>query len=428
MSYEQKIIGGIVSGLIVPSGVDLASTDFENADLGRCLEIARELELENKPINAEVLISRLSEQDFYNVNDFNLMAQSCGSVSMALEAVDRVKGKALKSFLLQQTASLAIADKKTGTQILDNLRDLVTHAEQYYQTSDNNFVFLKDLVGQVKGVYTDLHAGTSYAVSTGFPEIDEHIVDGFSKGDLHVIVGFTGQGKSALALNCAKFQAKQNICVGVLSREMSAIENVMRLQSAETGTARWKIRKNLYIDDFYKLTDNLDEIAKLPIAFDTRTKDIESLRPQVRKMVEQYDMQILYVDYLQLLSSSKNSTRAEEVAAVSRGLKEIAMENKIPVVALCQYNRAAANASVFDLINFLKESSGIEQDSSTIVYIQIEKTEEKKQIKDAKLTVLKNRNGATFASVDLRYHGEIFTFYEARDISNVSSVTAGGAF
>lgn len=428
MSYEQKIIGGIVSGLIVPSGIDLASTDFEDADLGNCFKIARELENENRSIDANVLSSRLTTEGFYGADDFRLMAQSCGSVSMALEAVDKVKGKALKTFLLQQTASLAISDKKTGTQILDNLRDLVLHAEQNYQTSDNNFIFLKDLIGNVKGVYADLHAGVSYAVSTGFTEIDEHILDGFSKGDLHIIVGFTGQGKSALALNCARFQAKVGICVGILSREMSSIENVMRLQSADTGIARWKMRKNLYLTDFCTLKDNLDALANLPIAFDTRTKDIESLRPQVRKMVDQYDMQILYVDYLQLLSSSKNATRAEEVSAVSRGLKEIAMENKIPVVALCQYNRGATNASVFDLINYLKESSGIEQDSSTIIYIQIEKTEEKKQIKDAKLTVLKNRNGATFASVDLRYHGEIFTFYEARDISNLSSSATGGAF
>ena len=94
------------------------------------------------------------------------------------------------------------------------------------------------------------------------------------------------------------------------------------------------------------------------------------------------------------------------------------MENNIPVVALCQFNRGGSQASIFDLMSYLKESSGIEQDASTILYVQIEKTEENKRVKDGKLTVLKNRNGATFASVELAYQGEIFQFFEKQIWAN----------
>jgi replicative DNA helicase len=130
-------------------------------------------------------------------------------------------------------------------------------------------------------------------------------------------------------------------------------------------------------------------------------------------MVEGFDMKILYVDYLQLLSSKHGAgNRATEVQAISRTLKEIAMDNKIPVVSLCQFNRSAGQANIYDILSHLKESSGIEQDASTILYIQIEKTDQPKQVKDAKLTVLKNRNGATFKPIDLHYRGETFTFSE----------------
>jgi replicative DNA helicase len=118
------------------------------------------------------------------------------------------------------------------------------------------------------------------------------------------------------------------------------------------------------------------------------------------------------VDYLQLMKADVSDNRAQEVSAISRGLKEIAMTYHIPVIAICQFNRGAVNASLFDIMSYLKESSGIEQDASTILYVQVEKTEDRKQIRDAKLTILKNRNGATFASIPLNYRGEIFTFYE----------------
>ena len=93
---------------------------------------------------------------------------------------------------------------------------------------------------------------------------------------------------------------------------------------------------------------------------------------------------------------------------------------------MCQFNRGAANATIYDILGHLKESSGIEQDASTIMYVQLEKTEERKQIKEAKITILKNRNGASFHSVDLEYHGEIFTFNEPNTF-NSTSVYRGGA-
>lgn len=413
--YEKRIIGGIVRGLVRPSELDLTASDFESADLGACVAFAQKLESEGKAIDAELLCLRLNDKEygFYTPDDFALMAASVTSASVVWESVDKVKATALRTLILSETAKIALLEDKTAAELLDRVKSIVVKADDHYRTSENNFIFLSELVPKVKAVYDDLFAGTSYSVPTFFPQIDDLILDGFSRGDEHIIVGFTGSGKSALALAFAREQARNGLCVGVVSREMSDIENVMRLQSSDANIPRWQMRKGMRDFTHRDLTAHLDSFSALPIAFDTRTANVEDLRPQVRRMVDGYGMKILYVDYLQLLSSKGNqSTRAGEVQAISRTLKEIAMENKIPVVSLCQFNRGAAQASIYDILGYLKESSGIEQDASTILYVQLEKTEEKKEIKDAKLTVLKNRNGATFSSVELNYRGETFTFTE----------------
>lgn len=428
--HEKRIIGGIVKGVVRPSEIDLASSDFETADLGLCITHAQALESEGRKIDAELLQSRLSDTDsFYTAEDFKLMAAAVGSASVVWESVDRVKSSALKALILRETATIALMDDKPSSELLERVKAIVTKAEDRYRSSENGFVFVSEILPELKGVYDDLLSGVSYSVPSYFSSIDDLIGDGFSRGDEHIIVGFTGSGKSALALAFVLRQAREGVCVGVVSREMSKLENMMRVQANDAQIPRWQMRKGMRDFTHRNLTAHLDKLSDLPIAINTQTSDVESLRPQVKRMVEGYGMQILYVDYLQLLTSKKGqATRAGEVQAISRTLKEIAMENKIPVISLCQFNRGAAQASIYDILGHLKESSGIEQDASTILYIQIEKTEEKKRVKDAKLTVLKNRNGATFASVDLLYTGETFSFNEPETYtSDISGVYRGGA-
>lgn len=413
--FEKKIIGGVVKGLLRPSDVGLAAGDFESDEAGAIIAHAQTLEADGVQIDADILHMRVSsgEQSFYTPDDFRLMAAAVNSSSVVYEAVEKVKSSALKTMILSETAKLALLEDKGSPELLDRLNDLVTRATNYYKTSENNFVFLAEIAPKMRAVYTELFNNVSYAVPTYFPLIDDQIIDGFSRGDEHIIVGFTGAGKSALALEFAKRQALRGHVVGVVSREMSDIENTMRLQSSHSEIPRFLIKKGMRESTYKKLNDGLDEIAHLPIAFDTRTTDVKALSSQVRRMVESHNLEILYVDYLQLLSSSGDkSTRANEVQSISRTLKEIAMENKIPVVSLCQFNRGAANASIFDILGYLKESSGIEQDASSIMYVQVEKCEQPKEIKDAKITILKNRNGATFQSIDLLFKGMTFTFFQ----------------
>lgn len=406
--YEKKVIGGVLSGAIKAEQVALHAGDW--SELGEVFTALKQIEAEKLPPSPELLASRLAaSESFYTSKDFDLMAKSAQSASVAFEAIEKIKANALQTFLTAKLSDLATDEKKTGAEMLDALKEIIARADRNYKTSENNFVWLKDIAPKLEAVYSDLHNGVTYAVSTGFDRLDSEILDGFSKGDLHIIAGMTGNGKSALALQCARAQAERGIIVGAVSREMSDIENAMRLQCGMQAIPRWQIRSQMFDTTYEDLLKGIERLAKLPIAFDVRTEDVTNLRIQARRMVEQYEMKILYVDYLQLVRDRKES-RAEEVAAVSRTLKLVAMENNIPVVALSQFNRSAMNASKFDLLSHLKESSGIEQDASTIVLVQLEQTEQPTDSKAASLTILKNRNGATFKPIDLRYNGPTFTF------------------
>lgn len=408
--YEQRIIGGIAAGLILPDAIPLSPADMP--ELGSFLSTARKLLAEGRKPDAALLALNQGDDSFYTATDINLWAVSTSSASVVFDAVEHVKSASLKTFLLKNAATVALREDASAIQLLEELDRIVSYARNEYKSVSDDFQMMSDLTPQVGSVVTDLYNEVANTVPTGYGQIDNLILDGFTRGDVHIIAGSTGSGKTALALNFIMKQAKTNQLIGLVSREMSGTENILRLLCMDTQIERWKIRKGVYQETYDSLLGHLNNgFSKLPIAINTTTATVQSLRPQVRRWVDQKGMTILYVDYLQLLSSdARHGSRAEEVNTVSRTLKQIAMENHIPVVSLCQFNRGANQVDEFELLGYLKESSGIEQDASTVSHIKIERSEQPNRA--AQLRVLKNRHGATMKTVDLEFFGPTFTFTE----------------
>lgn len=412
--YETTVIGGIVNGAARPSDIALSPSDFSETDLGNLLAIARDMEASGEPLTAETLYMRFAEGGggWVSVSDLNGYGAKATTASVAL-AVSHIQERALGE-LLRSKAEQMIEGKLSGGRLLDLFREAVREGEAQYSTVSNDFEWASETVGKQIALYEDLHYGKTVAIPTGFDSLDRHLLDGFSKGDEHIIVGITGAGKSAFALNCALHQAKAGYTVGYVSREMSTAENLMRIQSADAQIPRWKIRKNMDKNLLSDLRHNLESLKPLKLVFNTKTQDIESLRLQTKALAESKGLDILYVDYLQLMkSAASHSSRANEVQMISRTLKELAMELNIPVVSLCQFNRGATGAAITEVMFYLKESSGIEQDASTITVIQTEKPDEHSNgFPDAKAIIVKNRNGATFKPIHFKFDGETFRFLE----------------
>ena len=417
--YEEHIIGGILAGTVNIDDVQLDSWDL--LEMGDFLSLMRRMRNAGTPIDPESVYLEsigIDALSFYGIADLQRWAGLPTSSASVMEACRRLRGESLKVNLKDSLEELlARGEEMSGPGMLQRLQTMVYESTEGFSDIRRGFISLAEIAPKARKVYEDLHKNISYAVPTGFTALDNSLLDGYSKGDLHLIAGMTAAGKSALAWCQAKRQAMMGYGVGVVSREMSDIENLMRLQASTSGLPRHFIRKGMPSTDLQRLLNDLEETSKLPIWINTETGTVQDLRLQVKGMVDEFGLAILYIDTMQLMKTMQKQQRRDlEVGDISRSLKEIAMDNNIPVVGLSQFNRGAMNASIYDLLGYLKESSSLEQDATTITHIQLEKQEEgvfSGKTRPAKATVLKNRNGAPFIGHPLNYRGEIFEFTEA---------------
>ena len=421
LSYEQHIIGGIVAGIVQPDEVPIGPTEMD--ELAPLLTICRKMKHNGIPIDPESLLLNIGSDDhldFYSAEDFRSWASRPLSGSSVMDACRRLRGEGLRSAITDELEDLLTrAAESTGPVLLQRVQAIAAEYGQGFQDVRRGFRSLEELAEPALRIYEDLHKNISFAVPTGYTQLDNAILDGYSKGDFHLIAGLTGGGKSAMAWAIARRQAKLGYAAGVVSREMSAIENIMRLQASEAQLPRFFMRRGMPSGDLQKLRENMAEVRKLPIWINTETGTVEDLRIQTRAMCEEFGLAILYVDTMQLMRSREKHARKDlEVGAISRGLKEIAMENNIPVVGLSQYGRGGRKVSIYEKMDYLKESSSLEQDATTIIDIEIEKLDDSDghrfgKTRPAKATILKNRNGSPFVGIPFDYRGEFFEFTEA---------------
>lgn len=315
-------------------------------------------------------------------------------------------GESLTTQAMNETADLAELIISTEGS-LEDIRRRAKLAGRSFQT-------MIDISTEAGKVYHNLQKGNSNALPTGFSDIDMVTRGGIQPGDTWVIASQTGQGKTSWAINCAIQQAKQGVKVALVSREMSAFENFTRIHSAVSGVPLWRIKPGMSLDTWQQLSEWQDDVEGLPIWINCQTGNIHELRPQIREMVKNTGLQTLFVDYLQLMTCAGTGTatnRAQEVAMVSRTLKEIAMENNIGVFVLSQFNRYADHGERPE-IHFLAESSGIEKDASLVLILQMKNREEGAQEWDCEMRIAKHRNGPLL-TFPYRYSGETLTFKEA---------------
>lgn len=240
-------------------------------------------------------------------------------------------------------------------------------------------------------------------IPTGFYRFDE-ITDGFHKSDLIIIAARPGVGKTALALSIARNMAKnREIAVGFFSLEMSLHQIVLRLLSMESGISVIKLRsKKLYKDEESSLVNAIHRLSKLKFFVDdTPALSLLELRAKARRMIIEQNVQIIFVDYLQLMQGPANAeSREREISYISRGLKSLAKELDIPVVALAQLNRQVeARKDKKPQLSDLRESGAIEQDADLVCFIhrpeQSNTEAEQSNHFRVEIDIAKQRNGPT---------------------------------
>lgn len=253
-------------------------------------------------------------------------------------------------------------------------------------------------------------------VSSGFQKLDE-MTSGFQNNDLIVLAARPAMGKTALALKFAHVAATSGLSVGLFSLEMAAEQLVLRLLSSDSGIAHQRIRNaSISSDEWLELSYSAARLAESNLFIDdTAMQSITDIRTKARKLKREHNLQLLIIDYLQLIHSTKNhENRHQEVSEISRSLKALAKELAIPVIALSQLSRAVeGRIDKRPMLSDLRESGAIEQDADLIMFLyrDIVYNPDTEDPNSAELIIGKQRNGPT-GVVRLLYHRELTEFSE----------------
>ena len=279
------------------------------------------------------------------------------------------------------------------------------------------FVSLGDVLAASFDRLDELHKDRDKmrGLPTGFRDLD-YILAGLQNSDLVVVAARPSMGKTTLAMNIAHHVAvKEGVPVGIFSLEMSQDQLVDRLLAAESGVDAWKLRTgNLEDTDFAKLGDAMGALAEAPIYMDdSASLNALEMRTKARRMQSEHGLGLLIIDYLQLMTSTGSyEGRVWEVSEISRGLKALARELNIPVMALSQLSRSveSRNPQIPQLAD-LRESGSIEQDADVVLFIYREEmyNAETERANMADIFVKKHRNGPT-GQLELYFHPEKLLF------------------
>jgi len=376
----------------------------------------------NKKIDLVTLQNDLEEkgelEDIGGLQYLIELQEDIPAIGLASQHAHIVKDKAILRELISSAANIITSCYKQNQEDIDTVLDLAE--KNIFQISNRRTtpsfaqldIWLKktfDHLNTVRGMREGLTG-----LPSGFAKLDE-MTSGLQRGDLLILAARPSMGKTTLAMNIAVNAAKAGHAVGVFSLEMSAEQLVLRMLSSEAKIPHQKIRNaTITSDEWIELTSTAGQLSETKMFLDdTPALSIMELRAKARKLKAKSGIDLLVIDYLQLIrGSSKYENRTQEISEISRSLKALAKELDIPVLALSQLSRQLeSRMDKRPQLSDLRESGAIEQDGDVIffVYRDVVYNPDTETPDLSEIIIGKQRNGpiGTFYS---RFIGEITTF------------------
>jgi len=291
------------------------------------------------------------------------------------------KKSTLRKLISSSTEIIQMAYNKGEdgtTSILDKAEEKLFSVSKKFLKQ--NFVCIKKTLDKAFERMDKLDNGEEKlrGIPTGFKELDDNLA-GLQPSELVLLAARPSIGKSALALDMARHAAvNENVPVGIFSLEMSKEQVTDRMICADSGVNLWKMRTGNMShgngsDDFGKIGKSFDNLSKAPIYIDDSPMlNLIELKTKARRLQSEHGLGLLVVDYLQLMSSGNagNGGRVEEVSEISRGLKAVARELNIPVLALSQLSRSPEmRTPAIPKLSDLRASGSLEQDADVVMFI-----------------------------------------------------------
>ncbi len=248
------------------------------------------------------------------------------------------------------------------------IENIISQMQKIEFQTEKDEDFIHQVIEAQMEIEKSINKKEDYSLYTGFFKLDD-LIDGLHNGELTVVGARPGVGKTTFALQIAENIAKKGKNVAYVSLEMSATQMIQKLISMRTGINSRKIRNGDLTEQEFELVFSASTlIADLPFQVLTKLNTIQSIELNSKRLKNRGKLDLLIVDYLQLLKNvGKFNSREQEVADISRTLKLLSLELDIPVIALCQLNRNA-NKTAPTLAD-IRESGAIEQDADNVIFL-----------------------------------------------------------
>ncbi len=409
MEAEQSVIGSMImdrDAITVASEIILGE-DFYNKQYGVLFDTMVELNDEGKPVDLVTLQDRLKEKDIPpEVSSLEFIRDLITAVPTSANIKYYANIVAEKSTLRrlirlnEEIANTCYAGKESMEDILADTEKRVFDLVQ--RRNSGEFVPIKKIVLDALDTIerASHNQGNVTGVATGFVDLD-YKTAGMQPSDLILIAARPSMGKTSFVLNIAQYVAfKQKKTIAVFSLEMSKEQLVNRLFSMESRVDSQHLRTgNLSDEEWEKLIESAGMIGESNLIIDdTPGISISEMRSKCRKYKLENNLEMIIIDYLQLMSGSGRATdsRQQEISDISRSLKALARELHVPVLALSQLSRAVEQRPDHrPMLSDLRESGAIEQDADVVMFIYRDdyynKDTEKKGV--AEIIIAKQRNG-----------------------------------
>lgn len=438
LEAEQAVLGALLidKNAIFKVADLLTPDDFYSPANGKIFETILELYEKNKPIDILSLTARLKEKKILKeVGGSAYLAELTNQVATSSHVVhyaNIVKEKKILRDLIETSAEItenALEETKGVEDLLDDIEQKILSISQ--KSLSQNFVHIKEELKDAYERIEKLHAGQGKyrGIPTGFDDLD-NLLSGLQKSDLIVVGARPSLGKTTFVLDILRNAAiRNNIPVGLFSLEMSREQVIDRIIAAESGVPLWKILTGHITDDtdFEMIQEALDRLSRAPFFIDDSPGlNIMQMRSMARRLQIEHGLGLLAIDYLQLITPRTNfESMVQQVTEISRGLKALARELKVPVLAVSQLSRAVDQRDIkIPRLSDLRESGSIEQDSDVVIFIyrkdkdRLDAPPEEQNI--VHVSIAKHRNGP-LGHIQLQFDSERVCFrnlekkYEAEE-------------
>lgn len=423
---EQAIIGAILMDRDVISEISdkITREDFYNAQYGILYETMNELYNEGKDIDVITLSDRLKMKDVpEEISSLSNLSDIISAVPVSANAKEYAQ-IVIDDSILRRLIKLSDNISKDCYLSKESVDVILNEAEQNIfrlvqnRNGTGKFKETKEIVLEVLEDIEKAarNKGEITGLSTGFRDLDS-LLTGMNGGELILVAARPAMGKTAFVLNIVHYLAiMKNVPCVIFSLEMSRKQLMSRIIAMDAMVDSKDLKLGtLNDDDWDKVIESADVVGKAPIYIEADyAVTLSDLRSRCRYHKQNNGVQLIVLDYLQLMSTTKNvESRQQFISDISRGLKNLSIELDVPIIALSQLSRAVdARTDHKPVLSDLRESGAIEQDADVVMFIYRDEyynPETTTKPQTAEISIAKHRNGEV-GSVDLRWIGKYTKF------------------